>query len=177
MMRRETGVAPVIQIVPLGNLANRMLQYMAALRLRELVPGSVITPVALPEWRLQSRGEAVPRQGVLLIDRTGLFDLPVLAQRLNSGELHGVLLQDFLQDIRFYHDPAYYRGMFQPLAAEVADLPVFAEDELVINIRGGEILAGIDHYPLVPAGFYRDVVDRTGLRPVVMGQLDGGPYL
>lgn len=43
-------MAPVIRVWPVGNLANRMLQFMAARRLADLVPGAIVTGVHLPEW-------------------------------------------------------------------------------------------------------------------------------
>jgi F5/8 type C domain-containing protein len=163
----------------MGNLANRMLQYMAARRLADLVPGAVITGVHLPEWGMQPADAAKHKPGtrILAITRTAQFDLMRLSVMLNDGTLQGVLIQDYLQDIRFYHEPSYYRRVFTPPAQAVHDLPAFSDEELVINIRAGEILAGVDHYPLVPVGFYQDIVEHTGLRPVLMGQLDAGPYL
>jgi hypothetical protein len=172
-------MAPVIRVVPIGNIANRMLQYMAACRLADLVPGAVIKGVRLPEWGIESAdsGEDELQRGILVIRKTEQFDLRRLSGMLNDGIFRGVLIQDFLQDIRFYHEPAYYRQVFTPSVQDVSDLPTFSSDELVINIRAGEILAGVDHYPLVPVPFYQEIIENTGLRPVLMGQLDAGPYL
>lgn len=38
------------------------------------------------------------------------------------------------------------------------------------------MLDGILHYPLVPIGFYQDIVATTGLRPVIMGQIEPSFY-
>ncbi|HVY18279.1 MAG TPA: discoidin domain-containing protein [Rhodopila sp.] len=168
-------MGPLIRIVPRGNLGNRMLQYMAALRLRQLVPGSVIEQVALPEWTLNVPASARTK-GLLLVDTARKFDLAILSERMRQGDIGGVVLQDYLQDVRFYDGPAAYRSVFRPDATDLTDLPTFQAGELVINVRGGEILQGIYHYPLVPIPFYQDIVRQTGLSPVIMGQLDDGPF-
>ncbi len=170
---------PVIRVRPIGNLANRMLQFMAARRLADLVPGAVVTGVHLPEWGWDSPASdhAGASEGTAVIERSEQFDLLKLSDGLNSEEYKEVLILDFLQDIRFYREPASYRALFQPLERDTVDLPTFSDQELVINIRGGEVLAGIEHYPIVPVAFYQDIVEQTGLRPVLMGQLDRSPYL
>ena len=172
-------MAPVIRLRPIGNLANRMLQFMAARRLADLVPGAVVIGVHLPEWGWEpsAQDQVGVSAGAAVIERHDQFDLSILSQRLNSGEYKEVVLQDFLQDLRFYHGPGYYRALFKPSQRDMVDLPTFCDQELIINIRGGEILAGIDHYPLVPVAFYQEIVERTGLLPVLMGQLDESPYL
>ncbi len=179
MMRREGSPPPIIRLRPIGNLANRMLQFMAARRLADLVPCAILTGVHLPEWGWEppSQDHVAATEEVVVIERSDQFDLPALSDRLNSGQYREVLILDFLQDLRFYHGPAYYRMLFQSPERDIVDLPRFSDRELVINLRGGEILAGIDHYPVVPIMFYQDVVESTGLQPVLMGQLDPSPYL
>jgi hypothetical protein len=83
-----------------------------------------------------------------------------------------------------------YRGYgqrmenFPPLATCRAGFPavtdnVVAYDEryLIINVRAGDIVAGtIADYVLMPVTFYRDLIERTRLIPVFIGQLDPNPY-
>ncbi len=168
-------MSPVIRIVPMGNVGNRMLQYMAAFRLKQLVPDAIIEQVHLPEWNLVIAKSRIA-QRLLLVDKTRKFDLVDLSEQLRSGAIDGVVLQDYLQDVRFFRDPSDYKTLFRPNAADVVDLPKFTRNDLVINIRGGEIMRGIDHYPLIPVAFYRSIVERTGLTPVITGQLDNGAY-
>jgi len=53
-----------------------------------------------------------------------------------------------------------------------------AEDELVISVRGGEILAGIhSDYVMIPIGFYKELIEKTGKKPVFFGQIDDNPYI
>jgi hypothetical protein len=169
---------PVIHINSLnGNLANRMLQYMAALRLQEMVPSAILSNVQLREWRIDTP-TVLPEKNdrVIRVGATDQFDIAFLAEKLRSGEASLVMIEDWLQNIAFFADPERYRRAFVPEPEQVSDLPGFAQDELVINIRAAEVLDGILHYPLVPVGFYRDVVRSTGLRPVIMGQIEPSFY-
>jgi hypothetical protein len=52
-----------------------------------------------------------------------------------------------------------------------------APDELVIHIRAGDLL-GAPHpdYNLVPISYYRGLIERTGLRPVFVGQTRSSFY-
>ena len=44
-------------------------------------------------------------------------------------------------------------------------------------VRAGEIVDGaFGHYPLTPVAFYAELVERTGLRPVFMGQTEPNAY-
>jgi hypothetical protein len=49
--------------------------------------------------------------------------------------------------------------------------------ELLINVRGAEILTGLhkDYMPL-NLNYYEQLVDLTGFSPVFMGQVDDNPY-
>ncbi len=113
---------------------------------------------------------------MLLVARPEEFRPDEIAAELIDGSLSYVIVADFLQQVQFYPDPERFRGVFQRPESAAAGLPTFAPDELVINVRAGEVLDGLFQYPLVPAGFYRSLVQVTGLRPVLMGQLDQSLY-
>jgi hypothetical protein len=172
------GQAPIIHINSLnGNLANRMLQYMAALRLQAPVPSAILSNVQLLEWGIETQ-EVLPGNNdpAIRVDATDKFDIAILAERLRNGDAAFVMIDDYLQNVAFFPDPDRYRSVFVPATEQVAELPVFATDELIINIRSAEVLDGIPQYPLVPIGFYRDIVQSTGLRPVIMGQIEPSFY-
>ncbi len=58
------------------------------------------------------------------------------------------------------------------------DIYACADDEILINVRAGDILAGhVPFYPLTPVGFYMDIVRQTKLKPVFVGQLAPGLYV
>ena len=78
----------------MGNIGNRMIQYMAALALAARVPGARIVQIHLPEWGIQIapfEGD-VPRTEIVTTPR---LDLVRLAASLNDGSLARV-------DIRTY---------------------------------------------------------------------------
>jgi hypothetical protein len=166
---------PIIRITPIGNLGNRMLQYMAALKLQELVPDAIVEQINLPEWGLTAPASD-QGQRLLLIDQANKFDLEALSGRLRSGEIPGVELRDFLQDVTFYRDRSYYDCIFKPLPGSMVGLPEFGRDDLVINVRAGDVLRGVGHYPMVPISFYKSIISETDLKPVIMGQIDEGLY-
>ena len=150
---------------------------MAALRLQELVPSAILRNVQLGEWRIDAPAVLPGKNDIAIrVSATDQFDIAILSEKLRSREARFVMIEDYLQNIMFFPDPERYRRVFVPDPKQVADLPGFAPDELVINVRSAEVLDGIPHYPLVPIGFYRDIVQSTGLRPVIMGQIEPSFY-
>ena len=78
------------------------------------------------------------------------------------------------QHIDNFLPPDAYRGLFSAPPPEAPG----AEDELVCNIRQGDILdAHHPDYVLIPVDFYAELIESTGLRPVFCGQLEMTPYL
>ncbi len=158
----------------MGNMGNRMIQYMAALALAERVPGARIVQIHLPEWGIQ----IAPFEGDVArteIVTTARIERGRLAAALNDGSLDRVDIRSYAQHIGNFLAPDAYRGVFQtPLPPEAAGGP----DELVCNIRQGDVLdAHHPDYVLISPDFYADLIATTGLRPVFCGQLEATPYL
>jgi hypothetical protein len=158
----------------MGNLANRMIQYMVALALARRVPGAVLSQIELPEWGIQ----IAPVQRDVLrteIVTAARVDLDSLARMLNEARADRVDLRTYGQHFDNFLPADAYRAAFR---APGLPCPPGAADELLCNIRQGDILDG--HHPdyvLVPADFYGELIAQTGLKPVFMGQLDDTPYL
>jgi hypothetical protein len=174
--KRNSGVTQaadrIIQVSPMGNLGNRMIQYMAALALAARVPGARLSQIHLPEWGIQIA--PVPHAD-LTTETVGTPVVPLarLAAALNDGSLGCVDIRSYAQQIGNLLPAAAYRDRFV-----TPDLPGAGPDELLCNIRQGDILDG--HHPdyvLIPVEFYAELVAQTGLSPVFMGQLDASPYL
>jgi hypothetical protein len=163
----------LIQVSPMGNVGNRMIQYMVALALAERVPGARIVQIHLPEWRIQIapfEGDA-PRTEIVT---TARVELDRLARDLNDGRLDRVDIRTYGQHIDNFMAPDSYRGMFN--APSPADAPG-GDSELVCNIRQGDILdAHHPDYVLIPVDFYAELIELTGLHPVFCGQLEMTPY-
>ena len=157
----------------MGNLANQMLQFMAALALAEHAPGAVISNVHLPIFNIHHH--AVPGAGATEIVTSPRIDHAGLARHLAAGALERVDIRTYAQRIENFLPPDAYRPLFR---APIPPPPTAGPHELLINIRQGDILDG--HHPdyvLIPLDFYAELIGRTGLDPVFMGQLEDSPYM
>ncbi len=164
---------PVFHVVPMGNLANRMIQYMVALTVKSRVPACEISNVQLPEWNLDLPALA-PAGRILHIDESQHVDFDTIVGGLTSGQLNRVEYAGFGQRMENFLEPDAYRSVFRSGDHQVSS---YGDDYLLINIRGAEIIDPIHPaYTLLPITFYRDIIDRTGLRPVFMGQLNRNIY-
>lgn len=163
---------PVIQVSPMGGLGNRMIQYMAARALAARVPDSRVVQIHLPEWGVQVAPVPPDGQEVLVVTEPHL-NLDRLALLLNTGRIGRVDIRSYAQRMENFSSRDAYADLF-------GGPPAFrtAPDELLINIRQGDILDG--HHPdyvLVPPEFYAWLALRTGLSPVFLGQIEDLPYL
>jgi SAM-dependent methyltransferase len=162
-----------------GNLANRMFQYIAALTLARRIRNCSIVNVSLPEWGIEIPDECKDDRFFETIDletwdpfRPNLFEICEQANRSRSIK---IILADHLQRMEFLEHPEFYRSIFKN---ESTMLPGIEPHDLLINIRTGDILQGEHaHYPILPISFYRDIISRTGLNPVFVGQLDESEYV
>ncbi len=170
----------IFSLLPMGNVGNRMLVYMVAQALAHKLGRAAVFNADLPEWGL-SFDQALHRRLMANREHTCLFDdrdgttLDEMAARVRAKNAKSVVFRGFFQRHWLLREVEFYRELFprQPL-----DVETFAEDELVINIRAGELLhGGTSWYPLVPPHFYQTLVNRTGLRPVLLGQLDNSLYV
>jgi len=86
-----------------------------------------------------------------------------------------IMMADHLLRMEFLLDRSFYMSFFPKMTINLYEP---AEDDLVINIRTAEILSGVaPHYPILPIAFYEDIVRRTGLKPVFVGQLGPSEYV
>lgn len=161
-----------------GNLANKLLQYMGALTIASRIEGCEIVGVQVPEWGIDIPDDT---QDQLFLDNIDLWawdpfrpHLQELAELGNrSGSLR-IMMADHLQRMEFLLNRPSYEHLF-PRRPPAGYQPT--ADDLVINIRSAEILAGVPHYPLLPTAFFEDLIARTGLNPVFVGQLQPSDYL
>jgi hypothetical protein len=161
-----------------GNLANKMFQYMGALTLASLIKDCEIVNVSLPEWGIEIPDDTQDQRFFDNVDlwawdpfRPQIYDLAAMANRSESIR---IMMADHLLRMEFLLAPPVYNRLF-PITAQT-DFE-FTENDLLINIRTGDILSGVAHYPLLPIAFYEELVARTGLRPVFVGQLHPSDYV
>jgi len=162
---------PVFHVEPQGGLGNRMIQYMVALKFRQLLPEARISNVHLPEWDIEH--PAIDSPGpVESIGSVHHVDLPGLAVRAGAGLIRRIECAAWGQRLENFLSPEVYRSMFCAATAT----PEFDARHLICPVRAAEILRGDMFYPLTPVEFYADIVAQTGLVPVFMGQTERNTY-
>lgn len=163
---------PVFHVEPQGELGNRMIQYMAALKFRHLLPGTQISNVSLPEWGIHHPPIESPGP-VETIGTVHHIDLSSLAARARAGHIRRIECAAWGQRLENFLGPEHYRSVFRSPAP---GSPSFDHRYLVCPIRGGDNLIGSWFYPLTPVEFYADIVAQTGLTPVFLGQIESNLY-
>ncbi len=85
--------------------------------------------------------------------------IPALSERANAAPSINIILEDYMLRMEHFKPRWSYVDAFpEPAGPECND------DELLINIRAGDILVGVDHYPVLPVKYYRWLTEITGLR-------------
>ncbi len=164
---------PVIHTRSMGNIANRMIQYMAALALQARLPAARLSNISLPEWGIVEPAIDIAEPAWRVPNNR--IDLDRTAQLVASGQFADVVLLDYLQHVDNLLPVECYRTVF---GRRGKPAHAFADDVIVISLRMNEVLSGFyPFYTLLPVSFYRDVVHDTGLSPVFFGQLTPSPYL
>lgn len=149
-----------------------MFQMMLALQIRRRAGMGQILGYRLPEWNLVSP-PVVEDIGVCVILKNQIFDLDNVAYLLRTGVIQTAVVNGWGMRLPYFGAPALYRDIFK--AAAGGD--VLQDDELLVHIRGEDILSGWHHlYFPMPFSFYESVIESTGLRPVFMGQIDQSRY-
>ena len=163
-----------LRISPGGRLANQMIQFMIAKRLQKLVPDLAIHGYNMPLWRLSVTSPE--RLRIAGPELTGnLFDVRHVAGLMNAGWINSAHLTGFSLNMANFGSREECSELFRPATESGSG---FGKDELVIHVRGEDILTGghPDYGPL-PVQFYARIVQQTGLRPVFLGQIQEGRYL
>lgn len=164
----------LIQVGRHWGLGNRMFRYAYARGLQALVPGAEVTGYDLPMFGLHA--DEAPLEGrVLHIAQGHRHSMQAVASLLNRGVYDHVQLDGFFQRLEFYPDREGFRRLFPPPLS--GDLPCLGAAHVVINVRGAEVLgAAHPDYGPVPVCYFERVAERTGLTPVIMGQLGDDFY-
>ncbi|MCE2564527.1 hypothetical protein [Komagataeibacter sp. FNDCF1] len=172
------GHTPVIWIKPLGNTANRAMQYLVARHIQHSVPHATIENIFLPEWNIDTRTPPLPLENGCRLgwDRFWI-DIAGLADCLRRGVIETLFLDSFSFNIDHIPPRAICRRIL-PATTMAEDVEVFGPDTIVCNIRAGEVLENAHpDYIVLPPEYYRLVVQDCGLEPVFFGQLDDNAYV
>jgi SAM-dependent methyltransferase len=171
----------IISIEPMGNLGNRMLQYMAAIPIGSLLDKNTVYNCHLPEWGLQFNQDLHNKIKSSISETITIRDSEVTttidaANIIIKSQKKNVILEGFFLRTELYFDRNFYQGIFPDTHGTRHLDQHFSDNDLVINVRSGELRGGIGWYPLMPIEFYRQLVSSTGLRPIFVGQIDESLY-
>lgn len=152
-----------------GNLGSRMVQLLLAIWVKE----TVCTPIEIlgydmPEFDLVSTLPADFSKHSLSF--RGRHAEPTLLRRYaNYGLIEDFRLDRVIMQSTCFPCVERAREVFAK-RHECARIPV--DNELIINVRGDEILNNRHPgYGPIPLSYYRMLIKETGLKPVFMGQL------
>lgn len=172
-----------IRIWAQGNPGNIIMMYLTALKLRKTLGFGTLRHVHIPLFNINLPDHDL--HGMIgLHDRNatngrlqGAFPFEGYKNAIHQCDASFLTLDGFYQHISNFPDRSSfdYDREF-PALTDTDDHG--GEDDLVINIRGGDILKAIHpHYTQLPPEFYEALIARTGKHPIFYGQLDPSPYL
>lgn len=177
--QRINSLPPIrIHIHPMGNTANRALQYLVANKMKETTPDINIENVYLPEWGIDTRCErkSVSRSCSLGWNRYWI-DVNGFADCLKRRVISTLFLDAFCFNIDHLPKRETSREILRNLAVGNEVIKGFGLDEIVFNIRGGEVLEKVQKdYIVLPKEYYQLIINKSGLKPVFFGQIGDNPY-
>lgn len=159
----------IIRIIPYGRMANQMFQLMMAERLRLSIRDARITGHSLPQWNLAG-GARFAENGLSVSIRSHVAPVEQIIAFANSVENVDIRIASASQRYAYYRSMLdHFRQLFRA-AGKSPDSP--GPDDLVISIRLGDILSGNHaNYMPLPISWYEDLIGRTGLNPVFVGEI------
>lgn len=166
-----------------GNPGNIMPMYLTALKMQRLLGFGEINNVKIPLFNIDLPDFSLTTPPGGFHDRYhssgkryGLLPFQGLKKFILNSDACFLSLESLYQNINNFprRDEVDYDTIFPPLDSREGG----GEDELVINIRGGDILQGIsDLYGMLPVEFYKFIAKKTGKKCIFYGQLDESPYM
>ena len=156
-----------IHIIPVGGIGNQMLQLIYAHAIADRLGSACITGYNIPIWGLRAAQDQTAILKTLIVG--GHMDINLTAALVKKFGLQTFRLRDVRFRVEDFPPRERVSALFNGRGAKI---PGFGDDYLVIHIRGWDTLYGahIDYGPL-PLSYYRQLIERTGLKPVFMGQL------
>ncbi len=138
-------------LLPRGNLGNQMLQLIYAISLQDQVPDLEIFGYDMPLWGLSNRGRMgwpplTPSLRLRETDGNGIVPLFL------SGTLRRARVRDIPLRCTQFSPPARFYDVF---SINPDSKPVTGPNELLINVRGAEILRSThSDYGPIPVDWY-----------------------
>jgi len=174
---------PIIRLTKQGNPGNIMMIYLAAIKMQEALGGGTICNVKIPIFDIdipdlyESGQHAVHDKEDTNSKLSGRLPTRAYASALEKVQAKVFMLEGFYQNIdNFPSRSSFDYDKYFPLIENSSEGG--SDEELVISIRGGDILKLIHpHYAMLPPEFYAFLIQKTRKRPVFYGQLDESPYM
>ena len=174
---RVSAVAgPVLHMASPTPYANLMIRHMVGTKLADFLPGLTVSNIDLPYWNIQLP-TLPPRHGDRVCALTAEQHVPFehLKYLREAGMMTRIEWHGYGQRLENFPARVVCRDLFRADRRIGVDLP---DDSLLCPIRAGEILDAIHPgYTIVPVEFYEEIVERTGLTPVFMGQLADNDFV
>ena len=157
-----------------GRLGNRMFRYMYLRLLQDRLGPSRLQGYYMPEWNLRSAPDELQGR-VLKIGEGHRYDPAEIADQLNRRVFDGLDFAGYVQRLEYYPDRAHCAGMF--VSPPAPDEHLRGPRHITIHVRGEDILTTPHRYymPVQPDLLER-IVARTGLEPVLVGQIGDDAY-
>ncbi|MBS1101576.1 discoidin domain-containing protein [Gluconobacter sp. Dm-62] len=165
----------IFRISGLGNLGNRMMQYISASYFIKFFPDSSLANVYLPEWGIEHRdvsNEDLNTLKIMEIDDS-FRSASEIVDKIKNENPDVVYFTEYLQKFFLFGDLEFWRKKFTN--KEKVNIN-FSENEIVINIRTNELMRGLWQYPILPVEFIKKVVRETKLDPIFVGQIEENAY-
>jgi hypothetical protein len=170
------GKPPILHSGNPTRYANLMIKYLCAVRAQETVPELRISNIELPYWGISfpaiERGET---ERIVEISDEQHLPLNIMGNLAKLGEVDRFNWTGYGQRVENFPSLDVARSVFSR-----PDVPgiLLPDDCLVCPVRANEILdARNPHYTVIPVEFYADIAERTGLKPLFMGETDDNVYV
>lgn len=163
-------IVMIFKIRSHGNIGNRIIQYISANEISKHWPESTIFNVKLDEYGLTTPDIDESPYRTLHINDFFSSEEEAIA-RIEQYKPDLVVFDGYLQKHFLMKNADHYRRLFPIIYPVDVD-----KDDLVINIRCGELIFGFSQYPLLPISYYKKIIEETNLNPVFMGQVDDSLY-
>ncbi|MBS0980969.1 hypothetical protein [Acetobacter thailandicus] len=166
-----------------GNPGNIMMMYISSLKLKKKLGFGSISNISIPIFNIDlpeiDIGNVAGIHDYMNTNnkQSGFIPMDGIKYICENTDSNFVSLEGNSQNIKnfFSIDEFDYENEFPFMKDNNCG---GGDDDLVINIRGGEILSGIHpDYCLIPPEFYEYIINISGKKPIFYGQLDESPYL
>lgn len=172
-IERET----FILINPLGNVANRILQFLVAKKIQQNTKNSTIKNITIPEFGLDQRDSSYVHNQACAVGMEDIFynlDVNGISKNIDNGNIDTFILGSF----SFHIDSFPSRKFCKNLIKCDESIQGFGDDVILINMRGGEVFHNVHGgYIVLPPEYYKHVIENSGLKPVFYGQIEENSYI